>query len=318
MTQPEERIRIGISSCLLGEAVRYDGGHKRDRYLADVLSRYFEFVSYCPEVAIGLGVPRPPIRLMAGREGPRALRSTDGRDVTDDLHAYGTAIGRAAAGLSGYLLKSRSPSCGPGRVGVFDAAGREVGQSPGIFARALAAAVPLLPIEDEGRLSDPDLRDNFIERVCAYQRWQRTMADGLTPAALVRFHTEHEFLLMAHGPAGARRLGRLAAQAGAAALPGLAADYLAALMAQLARPARRGDQANVLMHLAGFLEDRIDRGDRAELGAAIDGYRRGATPIIVPITLLRHHLRGNSDDHLAAQVCLDRAPGEPHGAAGRD
>ncbi|HEY7840427.1 MAG TPA: DUF523 and DUF1722 domain-containing protein [Gammaproteobacteria bacterium] len=298
------RIRIGISSCLLGEPVRYNGGHKRDRYITDVLSEHFEFLPYCPEVAIGLGVPRATIRLRGGATGPRAIQPDAGeRDVTNELARYGRRVAAAEPSLSGYIFKARSPSCGPARVRVYDRNGSPSGSAAGIYAAAIREELPLMPVEDEGRLNDPDLRDNFIERVFVYDRWQRMLARGITPAALVRFHSEHKFLVLAHNQTALRELGRLTANL-ATGLPAIAERYGARLMDALSRPARRGDQVNALQHVAGFFRGRIDTDDRRELAVAIDGYRDGRVPIIVALTLIRHHLRRHGSPWLKGQHFL--------------
>jgi len=298
------KIRVGISSCLLGEPVRYNGGHKHDRYITDVLGEHFEYVPYCPEVAIGLGVPRATIRLRATSVGARAVQPDVGeRDVTDQLSAYGRTVATDSGDLSGYIFKSRSPSCGPARVKVYDERGSPSGAAAGIYAAAFRAALPLVPVEDEGRLNDPDLRDNFIERVFVYHRWQQMFARGITAAALVRFHSEHKFLLLAHSQAALRELGRMTANL-ANGLPEIVERYGARLMAALARPARRGDQVNALQHVAGYFKDRLDAGDRRELARAIDGYRDGRVPIIVALTLIRHHLRRLGHSYLEGQHFL--------------
>jgi uncharacterized protein YbgA (DUF1722 family)/uncharacterized protein YbbK (DUF523 family) len=298
------RIRIGISSCLLGEPVRYNGGHKRDRYVTEVLSEYFEYVPCCPEVAIGLGVPRATIRLRASGSGPRAIQPDAGdRDVTDALARYGRKVAAGSTDLSGYIFKSRSPSCGPARVRIYDSHGSPSGSGPGIFAAAFREKAPLLPVEDEGRLNDPELRENFIERVFVYHRWQQLQARGLTAAALVRFHSEHKFLILAHSQTALRELGRLIANL-SKDVPGVAGHYIARLMTGLARPARRGDQVNALQHVAGYFRKSLDSADRAELAGAIDGFRNGRLPIIVPLTLLRHHLRRHGGPWLRNQRFL--------------
>lgn len=306
MSTTPRRIRVGISSCLLGEAVRYNGGHKRDRYITDVLAEYFQFVPYCPEVAIGLGVPRPTIRLQAAAGGARAVQpDAAGRDLTASLARYGRQVAARSADLSGYIFKARSPSCGMTRVKVYDRNGSPSGSAPGIYAQAFRAKLPLLPAEEEGRLNDPDLRDNFIERVFVYHRWQQLEARGITAAALVRFHSEHKFLLLAHSQTALRELGRLTSNL-RTGLGGIAQRYIERLMTALARPARRGNQVNALQHVAGYFSRLIDTGDRRELKEAIDGFAEGRAPIIVPLTLIRHHLRRHGVAYLADQRFLER------------
>jgi len=306
-----ERIPVGVSSCLLGEQVRYDGGHKHNGFLTETLARYFEFVPYCPELAIGLGVPRPPIRLVSTGEGIRARGTKDpALDVTDRLAAYGARVASRSRHLCGYILKKGSPSCGMERVKVYPEKGGNTGKGRGLYAAALMERLPSLPVEEEGRLMDPVLRENFIERVFVLHRWNTAMRQGVTPRRLVEFHTGHKFALLAHDEPSYRRLGQLVARAGAAPVRELAAEYLADLMQALARPATRRRHANVLNHLAGFFKKKLDALDRAELKEVIDRYREGLVPLVVPVTLLKHHLRRHPDPYLAGQHYLDPHPAE--------
>jgi uncharacterized protein YbgA (DUF1722 family)/uncharacterized protein YbbK (DUF523 family) len=308
-TKPS-RIRVGISSCLLGAKVRYDGQHKLDTFLRDTLGAQFEFVPVCPEVAIGLGVPRPPIHLIGTTEAPRAVgRDDPALDVTAKLLAYGRTVARELDDISGYIFKSRSPSCGMAHVPVTGERGRAQG-GRGLFAQAFMQARPLLPVEEEGRLGDPDLRDDFIERVFVYQRWQALLAEGLSAARLLDFHTRHKLVVMAHDVEAYRRLGRMLATIERRALRAQAERYVTALMQALARRATRARHANVLEHIMGYFKAALDRADKAELRALIRCYRVGELPRAVPLTLLRHHLWRHPNDYLAAQVYLHPAPAE--------
>ena len=305
----QDKIQIGVSSCLLGEEVRYNGGHKRSRLITDVLSEYFQYVPLCPELAIGLGVPRPPIRLVGSIETPRAVSPDDPSiDATEDLLEYGREIGRTYTFISGFILKAKSPSCGMERVKVYDQNGVPSANGRGLFAQTLIETQPLLPCEEEGRLNDSGLRNSFLERVFAFHRWQIMIADGLTPRGLVSYHTEHKFLLMAHDQEAMRRLGRLVAEAGSGDLESLGHEYITEFMRALAKPAKRKAQVNVLQHLAGFVSDRLDPGDRAELDQTIRAYRLDELPIVAPLTLLRHHLRRLPNDYLDRQIYLERRP----------
>ncbi len=297
--------RIGISSCLLGQRVRYDGNHKRDSYVSDTLARHFELVPVCPEVAIGLGVPRPPIRLVGAVTHPRAVGVDDpALDVTAALAAYGRRQAHALDGICGYIFKSKSPSCGLERVKVYPRGAGAPRGGTGIYAAAFRAAAPLVPLEEEGRLNDAALRDNFLERVFAYHRWQRLTVAGVTAARLVDFHTAHKLVLMAHGPARYAALGRIVAGTSRSSIRANAARYVAAFMGALAHPATRRMHANVLMHVAGYLKRELDAGDRAELRDAIEAYRTTAMPLLVPVTLLRHHFRRHPDPWIARQAYL--------------
>ena len=303
------RIPVGISGCLLGEEVRYDGGHKLDRYVTGVLGRWFEYISFCPEALAGLGVPRPPIRLAGDPAAPRAVRvGDDSIDVTGALQA---AAGRAVPEmerLRGFIFKRASPSCGMERVKVHQAPGRAPRMGRGIFARAVMDAWPLLPCEEEGRLNDPSLRESFVERVFALDRWRRAMADGCTPARLVEFHTRHKLLLLSHSEVHYRAAGRLVADAGRRDPSALAGEYLRTFLEGMRRQATRRRHANVLQHLAGYLKRRFDPGDRQALAALIDEYRTGAVPLVVPIRLLRHHFRHAPDRYAEMQHYLAPCP----------
>jgi len=305
------RIRIGVSSCLLGQEVRYDGGHKHSGYITQTLARHFEFVPFCPEVAIGLGIPRPPIRLVQTPSGVRA-RGVDqpDRDVTDALIAYGARIAGEIGGFSGYLFKKGSPSCGMERVKIYTEQGMPATSGAGLYADAIMAAHPLLPVEEEGRLMDPVLRENFIERVFVHHRWQVLQVSGLTAQKLVDFHTEHKFSVLAHHEQTYRAMGRLVAEAGRRDLDELAAEYFHALMTALKHRATRRRHTNVLMHVMGYLKKHLDSGDKAELLELIDRYRNGLVPLIVPITLLKHYLRRFPDPYINRQVYLNPHPDE--------
>ncbi len=299
------RIRIGISSCLLGEPVRFDGNHKHDHYLSGTLGQVFEFVPVCPEVGIGLGVPRPPIRLVGDSLHPRAVEVDDPMiEVTARLEAYAADRAHVLNDLSGYIFKSKSPSCGLAQVPVGTPGSGEKGA--GVYARVFTAAQPLLPVAEEGDLADPDMREHFIVRVFAHRRW-RALRRDLTSAHLVAFHAAHKYLLMAHAPAQVSALGRLLADVGQAGHQGdlarVAEDYGARFMHALAKIPTRGGHANALMHVMGYLKS-LPAHDRAALRTTIEAYRAGEADLLVPIMLLRQHLRRHPHAYLARQFYL--------------
>ena len=311
MSTSGARIRLGISSCLLGQKVRFDGNHKLDNFLSGTLGQFFEWVPVCPEVAIGLGVARPPIRLAGSVSAPRAVGVKDASvDVTEKLAAYGKQQARRLDDLSGYVFKSRSPSCGMECVKVYQQAGVPAKSGRGIYADAFLAGQPWLPAEEEGRLGDPRLRENFIERVFVYHRWQMLASQGLTAARLVEFHTRHKLALMAHDVGAYRALGRLVARAGRRHQKETGREYLIHLMQAFQRLATRSRHANVLMHLMGHLKKQLDAADKAELLEAIHAYRRGEVPFAAPLTLLRHHFRRHPDPYIAGQTYLNPDPRE--------
>jgi uncharacterized protein YbgA (DUF1722 family)/uncharacterized protein YbbK (DUF523 family) len=308
------KLRIGVSACLLGEEVRYNGGHKRDPFLTDMLGHYVEWVPVCPEVEIGLGTPRPAMRLVRIGQDTRMVTPETGADHTEAMRVYSDRRVEELGGerLAGYILKKDSPSCGMERVKLYPAeGGAPVKEARGLFADALLRRWPDLPVEEEGRLHDPLLRENFVTRIFVRDRWMQSEQEGWTRAALMRFHERHKFLLMARNQAGMRRLGRLLGESGKGDDPReLARTYLAGMTEVLRRPATRRGHTNVLYHLAGFVTDRIDDGDRRELIDAIDRYRAGQLPLIVPVTLIRHHVRRLEVEYLRDQVYLEPHPQE--------
>jgi len=306
------KIPVGISSCLLGEHVRFDGGHKYDRFINRRLADFIEFRPFCPEVAIGLGIPREPIRLVRTADGVRVrgVRNT-ALDVTDRLAAYADRVAGNLDELCGYIFKSRSPSCGMERVKTWHESGLpDKSDGTGAYAQAIMRAHPNLPCEEEGRLNDPDLRDNFIERVFTRYRWRQLLLDGPTPARLVEFHTRQKLSVMAHNQAGYRRLGQLVATAGSKGFRYLCIRYETELMAAMKRHATRKSHSNVLQHLQGYFSRQLSAGDRAELGELIDQYRLGLVPLAAPLTLVRHHLRHYPNDWALGQTYLDPYPRE--------
>lgn len=309
---PVPRLRIGISSCLLGEKVRFDGGHKHDSLLTEVLGRFFEWVPVCPEVEIGLGTPRESLRLVGISASPRLIAPRSGADHTEAMQRYAArrAEELAALGLHGYILKKDSPSCGMERVRVYSQDGMPRRDGRGLFAAALLARLPLLPVEEEGRLHDPVLRENFVERVFARHRWLEFIASRPRAADLVRFHTRHKLTLLSHSEPHYRRLGRLVAAAGRAPLRELLPQYEELFFAALAVKASPRKHANTLYHLLGFLKEKLDAADKRELVECIERYRRRQLPLVVPVTLLAHHFRRHPVDWVAGQTYLHPYPAE--------
>jgi len=305
------RPRIGISSCLLGDEVRFDGGHKRDTFLTRVLDPYVEWVRVCPEVEVGMGVPRETLRLVRVNGDTRMITTRTGVDHTDSMRAWAAKRIKALAGmeLRGYVLKKDSPSCGFERVKVFgDGGGARVGV--GTYAEVLKARFPSLPIEDEGRLTDPNLRENFIERVFAYDRLRALFDGRWTQSSLVAFHTAHKMALLAHSTTAYQELGRLVAGGTKLSRADLQRQYEDLFMRTLAKPSAVKRHTNVLMHMAGHLKKILDQDSKTELTGCIDEYRRGLVPLVVPVTLLRHYVRLHRVEYLAGQTYLEPHPRE--------
>ncbi len=307
-------LRIGVSSCLLGHQVRFDGGHKHDRFLTDTVGQYFEWVPVCPEMEIGLGIPRPTLRLERYADGLHMIMPKTSEDHTDAMRRYARRRVEELAGedLSGYVLKSRSPSCGMERVKVYprDGSGGGAKNGQGLFAEALLGRLPLLPIEEEGRINDPRIRENWITRVFAYRRLQELWKARWTIGDLVAFHTAHKYLLLAHSQKDYRALGPLVAAARQVPREELRTAYETRFMAALKRIASPAKHTNVLQHMLGFLKRELVPACRAELLTHIEDYRQGRTPLVVPLTLIAHYVRLLDVEYLKNQVYLEPHPRE--------
>ena len=306
------KIRVGVSACLLGAEVRHDGGHKKDAFLTDTLGHFVEWVPVCPEVEIGLGVPRDTIRLVGDDAAPRLVVQKTGQDLTARMRRWAETKTRQleALGLHGYVLKRASPSCGLFRVRVHRESGRPSGGGRGLYADELVRRFQALPVEEEGRLSDAAIRENFIERVFAVARWRAFLQAKPRPCDLVAFHAAQKFAILAHSPAHHAKLGRLVATAGRTLTREKLIDYGMLFMEALAVRPTRARHANVLEHLAGFFTRQLDAPSRAELVGLIQEYRRGLVPLVVPLTLVRHHVRRFGLAYLDDQVYLNPHPKE--------
>ncbi len=305
----ETAPRVGVSACLLGAPVRFDGGHKRNPFIDEQLRRYVDFVPFCPETEIGLSTPRQPIRLVS-RAG--VVRAVGSRDPALDVTAALQACAREAAGrlddLCAFIFKKGSPSCGLQRVRVYPENGIARTDGTGLFAEQIMRAQPLLPVEEEGRLNDPVLRENFVARMFVYARWRATLKAGLSKSALLAFHARHKLQILAHGTVGYRQLGRLLADLKAAPLEALAARYIETLMRLLQQPATRRQHTNVLQHIAGYLRRDADTHYRSDLQSAIEGYRQHQFPLIVPVRLLQHQFQRHPHPYIEQQVYLRPYP----------
>jgi uncharacterized protein YbgA (DUF1722 family)/uncharacterized protein YbbK (DUF523 family) len=306
----EAKIRIGISSCLLGENVRYDGGHKLDHYLVDTLGKYIEWVPVCPEVEYGLPVPREAMRLVGDPISPRLVTRSSGIDHTKGMLTWaGKKLKDIEKGdLCGFIFKSRSPSSGYKGVKVYSSSGMPARRGTGIFAAAFIKHFPLVPIEDDGRLHDPQLRENFIERVFVFQRWKRFVETGPPVKGLVEFHTRHKLLLMSHSPKHYTLLGRLVADSGKLKKDEMLSKYISLLMEGLKLIATVKKNTNVLSHITGYFRKRLGPDEKAELVHVIENYHKGLVPLIVPITLIQHYVRKFDEPYLKKQYYLAPHP----------
>lgn len=307
------RIPVGISSCLLGENVRFDGGHKQHSYVQQTLGQFFEFKPFCPEVAIGLGIPRKPIRLIR-KPGSDEIRCVATDDEEKD---YTGALSRIAddqadwhGELCGYILKRASPSCGMERVKVYGKSGMPVNDGAGIYAAALMKNFPNLPVEEEGRLGDARLRENFIQRVYVMWRWKQLLSAGISAGKLIDFHARHKLILMSHDQQDYRKLGRLVAAVRKDNLKDMLPDYINGLMVALKKIATTGNHVNVLQHIQGYLKKDLDGDDKQELVQCIEDYRNGIVPLIVPITLLNHHFRRSPSEYITNSWYMRPYPAE--------
>ncbi|MGQ9689611.1 MAG: YbgA family protein [Desulfobaccales bacterium] len=304
-----DKIRLGISTCLLGQPVRYDGGHKWDRFITDTLGKYVEFVPVCPEVECGLGVPREAMRLVGDPERPRLVTVRSGIDHTERMLAWARRRVKEleTEDLCGFIFKSDSPSSGMERVKVYGPSGSPSKTGVGLFARTFMEHFPLLPVEEEGRLHDPKLRENFIEAIFTLKRWREVPAeDGR--GALVDFHTRHKLLLRAHSPEHLRQMGKLVAQAAALPLEELRQTYQRLLLEVLRKKTTVKKNTDVLYHLMGYFKGNLSADEKQELREVIDLYHRGLVLLIVPVTLINHYVRKYDQTYLKAQWYLNPHP----------
>ena len=306
------RIRLGISACLLGEPVRFDGGHKRDPFLVESLGQFVDWVPVCPEVESGLDAPRESMRLVQADGRIRLLTNKTGQDHTTRMRTFARRrVEELVEGeLCGFVLKKDSPTCGLERVKVYGNAGVPAKSGRGLFAEALVTHFPLLPVEEEGRLCDPRLRENFVERIFAFRRLTALFAARWSMGDVVRFHTAHKLTLMAHRPEAYQRLGRLVASGKSMARSTFQHQYSSEFMTALAALATPRRQANVLQHMLGYFKQMLDRDSRAELLALIADHADGRVPLVVPLTLFAHHIRRCGVTYLAEQVYLRPHPVE--------
>ena len=306
----EEKIKVGISTCLLGQPVRYDGGHQRDRYLIDTLGQYMEYVPICPEVECGLGTPREAMRLVGNPENPRLVTRKTGVDHTQKMIRWAKHRVKSleTEDLCGFIFKSKSPSSGMSRVKVYNDQGMPAQTGVGLFARAFMDHFPLIPVEEDGRLHDPKIRENFIERVFALMRWRDNLAKKPAMGRLVNFHTKNKLLIMAHSPKHYKEMGRLVAEGKATAIKKGYKHYEALLMDALELKATIQKNSNVLFHLMGYFKKQLTSDEKQEVIGLIEQYRKEYLPLIVPITLINHYVRKYRQSYLSMQTYLNPHP----------
>ena len=296
-------IILGVSSCLLGEKVRFNGGHKKDSYLTNVLNECFKFQPYCPEVAIGLGVPREPIRLVGDRESPRAVGVKHNElDVTDELQGYSETVSKSLPeGMSGFIVKSKSPSCGMTRVKLYHQNGNPNNTSVGIFTRTLMQQNPQLPVEEEGRLCDKKLRENFLERVYLYYEWQQLLKN-LSAKSLIAFHSEHKMSIMCHSPSAVSELGEMISNLKENPLKDIADAYFSLLMKTYKIHVTEQKQTNVLQHCMEYLKTNLDAKDKSFLLQQIERFHKKEVSLSVPITLLDYFFEKYPNQYINKQT----------------
>lgn len=303
-------LSIGISACLVGEKVRFDGSNKPSNFCIHEFGQHVTYKTFCPEVAIGLPIPRPTIRQIKKADIISVSRSDGTGDVTDALQAYGKKIAKMTKHLSGYIFCAKSPSCGMERVKVYSPEGNALkSDGVGVFAREIMAANPLLPCEENGRLKDPLIRENFVARVYAYKHWQNLEASGLTKHKLTTFHSQYKYTVMSHDLIAYKQLGQLLARADLP-LVDMAEQYIAGLMSALSIKATRKKHANTLAHIQGYFSKHLQPNERQELCNQIDAYRNGLIPLIAPLTLIKHYLLQYPKAYLTKQAYLSPYPDE--------
>ncbi|MFC1534997.1 YbgA family protein [Thermodesulfobacteriota bacterium] len=307
-----EKIHIGVSACLLGEAVRYDGGHALDRYITGTLGKYMELVPVCPEVEASFGVPREPLRLVGDTDSPRLITVNTKKDLTNTMMVWARRRVKELEkeDLCGFIFKSKSPSSGMERVKVYPHNSMPVKKGIGLFARTYMEHFPLIPVEEEGRLHDPHLRENFIERIFTLDRWRNTLKGKKSPGRLVNFHTLHKLLILSHSTQHYREMGRLVAQIKGKRISEVYAHYETILMEALRLKATVKRHTNVLQHIMGYFKKQLTVDEKQELLEVIKDFNDGLIPLIAPITLFKHYMRKYEQPYLKDQVYLSPHPVE--------
>ncbi len=298
--------RIGISSCLLGNKVRHDGGHKHEPYITQTLGRHVEWVPVCPELEVGMGVPRETVRLVGSPANPRMIADKSDKDWTLEMQSYAQERVRRLEGmnLSGYILKKNSPSCGMERVRIYGSKGTPNRQGRGLFAQTLMTKLPLLPVEEEGRLCDPGLRENFIERVFGYYRWHSFVSNGRSIKRLVDFHSREKLFIFAHSEIHMRQLGKIVAQAKKMSFGAVVEEYGRLFMETLGHRATARKNTNVLRHVMGCFSKQLSSDERKELLSVIGDYHGSLVPLVVPVTLIRHYVDKYDVSYLRDQTYM--------------
>lgn len=311
MKTSDSKAKIAVSSCLLGNSVRFNGGHCKDKFICNQLSDFFDMMSFCPEVEMGMPVPRPTLRLVETAQGERLICPQTGDDYTEQIIAYSKEKVKALAehNLSGIILKSASPSCGLFRVKKYTPAGNPNYRSNGFFARTLKDYFPTLPIEEEGRLNDAGLRENFIYRVYTFQDWQEVKASHKIHE-LFQFHARHKYRLMAHNQNTVRLLGHYLANHTERSIEDTIEHYEKTFFKEISTPPSRKNHANSLAHVMGYFSKKISSEERQSLAKLIDDYRNNLIPLIVPMTRIRYYLDRFKDPYIDQQIYLYPHPAE--------
>ena len=308
----EQEIKIGVSSCLLGKEVRYNGGHSLDRYITGTLSDYFSFVDVCPEVEAGFGIPRETLRLVGDPDTPRLVTTKTKKDFTDKMMNWAKrrVLELEKEDLCGFIFKKGSPSSGMERVRVYTEKGMPSNRGSGMFARLFMRHFPLVPVEEDGRLNDSVLRENFIERIFAFRRWREMASERKSRGNIVAFHTAHKLQIMSHSVKHYREMGKIVAQGKELDLPTLYKKYEALFMQALSLKATVKKNVNVLQHIAGYFKKQLSKDEKQELQDIISQYHREYVPLIVPVTLLNHYIRKYEQEYLQKQFYLHPHPVE--------
>jgi len=306
----EDKIRLGISTCLLGENVRYDGGHKRDRFIIETLGQFVEFVPVCPEVECGLPIPRESMHLEGNPDSPRLVTTRSKIDHTERMVKWAEKRVQELEreDLCGFIFKSNSPSSGMERVKVYNEHGMAQKTGVGMFARTFMDHFPLIPVEEDGRLHDIRLRENFIERIFALKRWRELLDHNQNRGKLVAFHTQHKLLILSHSQKHSRILGKLVAEAKNTPAEQLYSQYQMLFMEALCLKTTVKKNINVLQHMMGYFKRQLSADEKRELLETIDQYRNEYVPLIVPVTLIKHYVRKYDQPYLKQQLYLNPHP----------
>ena len=312
MSNISTKPQIGVSACLASQAVRYDGSFITNQFIKNECSAFFDIHTVCPEVEAGMGVPRQVIQLRDFDGETKLVYSKNPEtEITGFMRDFSDKRIKRLPALDGYIFKKDSPSCGVYKVPVKnDKSGMRKRNGVGIFAQAFKDQFPLVPTEDEGRLHDKGIRENFLERIYAHYRWRQIHASENPLKAFRDYHKNYKLILMAKDNGASKHLGRLVAKVNRDNFSEISEQYISLFMQAMSKIPSQGHHVNVMMHILGYLKDHLNKKDKAELLEWFEIYREKRVARITPMMLLQHHFNRHENDYIADQYYFSPFPGK--------